>query len=53
MEAPRHTSLEAQFRAAVPPQRMPLPQRAAWRMVLRLLSLPLVQRIFPGKKHGS
>ena len=29
MQAPRHTSLEAQFRAAVPPQRAPLLRRAA------------------------
>ncbi len=52
MQAPRHTSLEAQFRAAVPPQPMPLPQRMAWRVALRLLSLPLVQRLF-GKNNGS
>ena len=49
MEAPRHTSLEAQFRAAVPPQRAPLPQRLVWRVGLKLLALPAVQRIF-GKK---
>ncbi|MBK6673304.1 MAG: hypothetical protein IPM70_18625 [Proteobacteria bacterium] len=51
MEAPRHTSLEAQFRAAVPPQRMPPPQRLAWRVALRLLALPLVQRIFVKKNR--
>jgi hypothetical protein len=49
MEAPRHTSLEAQFRAAVPPQRASLPQRMMWRLGLKLLALPLVQRIFVKK----
>ena len=51
MEAPRHTSLEAQFRAAVPPQRATLSQRVLWRLGLKLLALPLVQRIFV-KKNG-
>jgi len=51
MEAPRHTSLEAQFRAAVPPQRAPLPQRVLWRLGLKLLALPLVQRIFVKKNR--
>jgi hypothetical protein len=46
MQAPRHTSLEAQFRAAVPPQRPPLRQRLLWRLALRLLNVPFVQRLF-------
>ena len=49
MDAPRHTSLETQFHAAVPPQRAPLLQRVMWRMGLKLLALPLVQRIFVKK----
>jgi len=52
MDAPRHTSLETQFRAAVPPQRAPLLQRMAWRLALKALALPLVQRYFV-KKNGS
>jgi hypothetical protein len=51
MEAPRHTSLEAQFRAAVPPQRASMPQRLVWRLGLKLLALPLVQRIFLKKSR--
>jgi hypothetical protein len=51
MQAPRHTSLEARFRAAVPPQPMPRPQRLVWRMALGLLALPLLQRIFVKKKR--
>jgi hypothetical protein len=43
--APRHTSLEAQFRAAVPPQRAPLPQRLLWGLALRALSFRFVQRL--------
>ncbi len=49
MDAPRHVPLEAQFRAAVPPQRAPLPRRLAWGLGLKLLALPLVQRIFVEK----
>ena len=52
MEAPRHTSLEAQFRAAVPPPRVPRMQRLAWRAGLRLLSLTVVQRIFVKKNRA-
>jgi hypothetical protein len=50
MSAPQHTSLEAQFRAAVPPQRASLLQRVTWRVALRLLALPVVQHFF-GKKN--
>jgi hypothetical protein len=46
MQPPRHTSLEAQFRAAVPPQRAPLWRRTVWRLALRLLNLSFVQRLF-------
>jgi hypothetical protein len=49
MQAPRHTSLESQFRAAVPPQRAGPLQRLLWRMALRLLALPFVQRQFAKK----
>jgi hypothetical protein len=52
MAAPRHTSLEAQFRAAVPAQRAPLPQRVLWRLTLWLLALPFVQRLL-GKQYRS
>jgi hypothetical protein len=46
MESPRHTSLESQFRAAVPPPRPPLRQRLMWRVALRLLKLAFLQRLF-------
>jgi hypothetical protein len=46
MQAPQHISLEAQFRAAVPPPRPPLRQRLMWRVALRLLKLSFVQRLF-------
>jgi hypothetical protein len=49
MQAPRHTSLEGEFRAAVPPQRAGLSQRLMWRLALRLLVLPFVQRLFAKK----
>jgi hypothetical protein len=52
MQPPRHASLEAQFRAAVPPQRASLLQRMVWCVALRLLALPFVQRLF-GKLYRS
>ena len=46
---PRHTSLEKQFAAAVPPQRAPLLQRASWWLTLRALALGPVQRFIEKK----
>jgi len=46
---PRHTSLEKQFAAAVPPQRAPLLQRAMWWLTLRALALRSVQKIIEKK----
>jgi len=46
---PRHTSLEKQFAAAVPPQRAPLLQRAMWWLTLRALALRTVQKIIEKK----
>lgn len=45
----RHTSLEAQFSAAVPPQRASLVTRAAWWLALKALKLRPVQRIIEKK----
>lgn len=49
MEPLRHSSLEAAFRAAVPPPAVPLRQRLTWRLGLKLLSLRIVQRLFEKK----
>jgi len=49
---PKHTSLEAQFAAAVPPQRAPWPQRLQWWLALRALALKPVQR-FIEKKYRA
>ena len=46
---PRHTSLETQFAAAVPPQRAPLLQRMLWWLTLRAFALRPVQRIIEKK----
>ncbi|HYP80292.1 MAG TPA: hypothetical protein VEQ17_08390 [Steroidobacteraceae bacterium] len=46
---PRHTSLETQFAAAVPPQRAPLLQRTLWWLTLRAFALRPVQRIIEKK----
>lgn len=48
-ELPQHVSLEAQFRAAVPPQRAPAPQRLLWRVMLRLLALRSLQKYIEKK----
>jgi len=46
---PRHTSLEKQFAAAVPPQRAPWPRRLLWWLSLRAMALGPVQRIIEKK----
>jgi hypothetical protein len=48
--APRHTSLEPEFRAAVPPQRAPLLQRLLWGLALRTLSFAFLQRLLTKKR---
>ena len=39
---PRHTSLEREFLAAVPPRPVPLLRRVKWRLLLWLVALPPV-----------
>ncbi|MDR2214318.1 MAG: hypothetical protein LBE59_00565 [Nevskiaceae bacterium] len=39
---PRHTSLEREFFASVPPTPTPLLRRAGWRVLLWLVALPPV-----------
>ncbi len=51
-ELPRHTSLERQFRAAVPPQRAPWSRRLLWWLLMKCMSLRLVQRIIE-KRYGT
>jgi hypothetical protein len=41
-ELPRHTSLERDFFAAVPPRPVPLLRRVSWRLLLWLVALPPV-----------
>ena len=41
-ELPRHTSLEREFFAAVPPRIASLRRRAQWWVLLRLAALPPV-----------
>ncbi|HXC58976.1 MAG TPA: hypothetical protein VN645_06645 [Steroidobacteraceae bacterium] len=48
-EMPQHVSLEAQFRAAVPPQQAPLAQRTLWRLLLSLLRLRPIQNYIEKK----
>lgn len=42
LQAPRHTSLEREFLAAVPPREAPLLRRVSWRVLLWLAALPPV-----------
>jgi hypothetical protein len=42
---PRHTSLEREFFAAVPPRPAPLLRRVSWRLLLWLVALPPVVAI--------
>jgi hypothetical protein len=51
-DLPRHTSLEKQFRAAVPQVRAPWTRRLVWRVAMKLLSLRFVQRIIE-KRYGT
>jgi hypothetical protein len=45
VSAPRHTSLEAQFFAAVPPARLSRARLLLWRLAFKALSLRPLQRI--------
>jgi len=47
--APRHTSLEAAFAAAVPPARVSPLRRLYWWLVWKLLSIRLVQRFIENR----
>jgi hypothetical protein len=51
-DLPRHTSLEKEFRAAVPPARAPWTRRLVWRVAMKLLSLRFVQRLIE-KRVGT
>jgi hypothetical protein len=51
-EPVRHVSLEREFRAAVPPQRAPWTRRLLWWLLMKGMSLRLVQRIIE-KRYGS
>ena len=42
-ELPRHTSLEREFFAVVPPQQAPPLRRLRWWLLLQLVALPPVQ----------
>ena len=52
MNAPRHTSLQAAWTAAMPPPRVAWLTRLRWRLTWKLLSLRPVQRIFE-RRYGS
>ena len=51
-QAARHTSLEAEFAAVVPPPRVPWTRRLYWRLVWKALSLKTLQRIIE-KRYPS
>jgi hypothetical protein len=51
-DGPRHTSLEKEFRAAVPLARAPWSRRLMWRVAMKLLSLRFVQKLIE-KRHGT
>ncbi|MET0279795.1 MAG: hypothetical protein ABW278_01545 [Steroidobacteraceae bacterium] len=51
-DAPRHTSLEAEFAALVPPPRLSRLRLLLWRLVFKALSLRPLQR-FIEKRYGS
>jgi hypothetical protein len=51
-DLPRHTSLEKEFRAALPPARAPWTRRLAWRVAMKLLSLRFVQKMIE-KRYGT
>jgi hypothetical protein len=48
-ELPRHTSLEREFFAAVPPRAVPLRRRAGWWLLLRLAALSPVAALIRKK----
>jgi hypothetical protein len=52
VSGPRHRSLEREFAALVPPQRAPWTRRLLWWLLMRGLSLRLVQKIIE-KKYGT
>jgi hypothetical protein len=52
VSAPRHTSLEAEFAAAVPPPKLSRVRLLLWRLAFKVLSLRPLQRIIE-KRHAS
>jgi hypothetical protein len=48
----RHTSLEKEFRAAVPLARAPWTRRLLWRVAMKLLSLRFVQKLIE-RRYGT
>jgi hypothetical protein len=48
----QHTSLEREFSAAVPPQRAPWTRRLRWRLLMKCMSLRVVQRLIE-RKYGT
>ncbi|MEO8315665.1 MAG: hypothetical protein ABI645_12835 [Pseudomonadota bacterium] len=51
-DLPRHTSLEKEFRAAMPLPRAPWTRRLLWRVAMKLLSLRFVQKMIE-KRYGT
>jgi hypothetical protein len=45
MSLPKHTSLEREFFAAVPPRKAPMHKRAMWWLLLTLAALPPIQAL--------
>jgi hypothetical protein len=51
-EPPRHTSLAREFSAIIPPQRAPWQRRLLWWLLMKALSLRLVQRVIE-RRYGT
>jgi len=51
-QAPRHTSLQQQFSALVPPQRAPWTRRLLWWLLLKGMALRPVQKLIE-RKYGT
>jgi hypothetical protein len=45
MSLPKHTSLEREFFAAVPPRKAPMHKRAMWWLLFTLAALPPIQAL--------
>jgi hypothetical protein len=51
-EPPRHTSLVREFSAAVPAQRAPWTKRLLWWLLMKAMSLRLLQKIIE-RRYGT